>query len=1173
MKSLKYAVSVCVLMSLYAPEALAWGSVADNIYSAAKRGDIQTLNTYLNRGYSVDTPERNGTTALCKAAADGNRRAYNLLLQYGANPNVSCMSAIGRKTAMSSSTKYILGGVAVVGAGVAIAAAAGGGGGGGSGSGGNNTSNSSGGASDGNSSSEHGGNSQGGSSGQEDENGSQVSIGEEKVIGGTPGSGYSSGVSIGEEKIISGGSGNTGGSGTTIGEEVVIDDGGNTGGETGGNTGGETGGNTGGETGGNTGGETGGNTGGETGGNTGGETGGNTGGETGGNTGGETGGNTGGETGGNTGGNTGGETGGNTGDSSDIPVPTPSGHVATLYPESYYLNSKEYRGENFGNGTTRKSVNFLGAINAAQAYSYFIGEDSQHKFATNLQNVKVGIIDSGVWTNHSELTSGDVSKVSGVNYDYGPCRNGDTSHCWAIKKFFLSGKKLVLYGSGTNNVVDYTVYDSNITDEEEAAFEEWASYYDADYNWDNLKNVVTPNKFIKENTDALHGTHISGLIAANMDGSGMMGVAFANAKIEAVRWDFQSSIYNPIRHLVFNGAKIINLSMGMVDISENYNAKYLTSSSQFNTGFREGMKLIIAQNVVRNGYTDGIIVVKAAGNESVSQPDLQSGIKNLDETFKYNNSTYNYKDLQMLVVAAADVSVDSSTGKLQSYSLASYSNQCGVTKGYCITAPGGDVSGSYVRGIYSSGQTGSAQNYFATIGTSQATPIVSGALAFLKGAFPYMTSQELIELVMETANKTAASDYTPEKYGAGMLDLGAAVVTYIPRQDGARMATYSANSVRSMPISLDGADIIISSTMREAVQKALPESLTVFDRYNRPFAIPTTKFVHVTHGDYNTFKNEVYQIAMPQKMQTLKEGNFSFSFTESMNKKNNGRGYFGFSYQNNKHKSSFYFSENTRYKSADMTANELKNPFMNLNNAYGVRYDYDFGQKTGLMFEAAGGQNGLYDGDRDFNDATFKKQAYTLNMGLKLHEGQKYAITLSSGMLYEQKALLGTNGNGAFAPNGGNTYMAGIHASWKPLNKFTLSGSYYRGYTAPQSFASDLLQTSKIESSSFAIEADYQTDKQTHAGLRFSSPLRVENGRLKINFPSGRDNYSDTVYHQTYAAGLKPKKREYKLATYFNREISDKISLRSEAGIRFNPEHQNAANDYRVLIGLSWTFN
>ena len=1093
MKSLKYAVSVCVLMSLYTPKVLAWGSVADNIYSAAKRGDIKTINTYLNRGYSVDTPERNGTTALCKAAADGNRRAYNLLLQSGANPNVSCMSAIGRKTAMSSSTKYILGGVAVVGAGVAIAAAAGGGGGGGSGGNGNsNASDSSGGANN--------GNSQGGSSNQQsgNEDGSQVSVGEEKVIGGTPGSGYSSGVSIGEEKIISGGSDNTGGSGTTIGEEVVINDGDNTGGET----------------------------------------------------------------------------GDNTGDSSDIPVPTPSGHVATLYPESYYLNSKEYRGENFGNGTTRKSVNFLGAINAAQAYSYFIGEDAQHKFATNLQNVKVGIIDSGVWTNHSELTSGDVSKVSGANYDYGPCRNGDTSHCWAIKKFFLSGKKLVLYGSGTNNVVDYTVYDSNITDEEEAAFEEWASYYDADYNWDNLKNDVTPNKYITEkNADALHGTHVSGLIAANMDGSGMMGVAFANAEIEAVRWDFQSSIYNPIRHLVFNGAKIINLSMGMVDISENYNAKHLTSSSQFNTGFREGIKLIIAQNVVRNGYTDGIIVVKAAGNESVSQPDLQSGIKNLDETFKYNNSTYNYKDLQMLVVAAADVSVDSSTGKLQSYSLASYSNQCGVTKGYCITAPGGDVSGSYVRGIYSSGQTGSAQNYFATIGTSQATPIVSGALAFLKGAFPYMTSQELIELVMETANKTAASDYTPEKYGAGMLDLGAAVVTYIPRQDGVRMATYSANSVRSMPISLDGADIIISSTMQEAVQKALPESLTVFDRYNRPFAIPTTKFVHVTHGDYNTFKNEVYQIAMPQKMQTLKEGNFSFSFAESMNKKNNGRGYFGFSYQNNKHKSSFYFSENTRYKSADTTANELKNPFMDLNNAYGVRYDYDFGQKTGLMFEAAGGQNGLYDGDRDFNDATFKKQAYTLNMGLKLHEGQKYAITLSSGMLHEQKALLGTNGNGAFAPNGGNTYMAGIHASWKPLNNLTLSGSYYRGYTAAQSFTSDLLQTSKIESSSFAIEADYQTDKQTHAGLRFSSPLRIENGRLKINFPSGRDNYSDTVYHQTYAAGLKPKKREYKLATYFNREISDKISLRSEAGIRFNPEHQNAANDYRVLIGLSWTFN
>ena len=53
-------------------------------------------------------------------------------------------------------------------------------------------------------------------------------------------------------------------------------------------------------------------------------------------------------------------------------------------------------------------------------------------------------------------------------------------------------------------------------------------------------------------------------------------------------------------------------------------------------------------------------------------------------------------------------------------------------------------------------------------GTSQAAPVVSGSYALLKGAYPYMSSQEIISLMLETANKDKASDgYTAEKYGAG----------------------------------------------------------------------------------------------------------------------------------------------------------------------------------------------------------------------------------------------------------------------------------------------------------------------------------------------------------------------------------------------------------------------
>ena len=98
-------------------------------------------------------------------------------------------------------------------------------------------------------------------------------------------------------------------------------------------------------------------------------------------------------------------------------------------------------------------------------------------------------------------------------------------------------------------------------------------------------------------------------------------------------------------------------------------------------------------------------------------------------------------------------------------------------------------------------------------------------------------------------------------------------------------------------------------------------------------------------------------------------------------------------------------------------------------------------------------------------------------------------------------------------------------------------------------------------------------NKNTNFGLLISSPLRIRNGSLKVNFPSGRDLYTDTVYRDVYKASLKPETREYRLSAYLNKEFSDKLSVRSEMGIRFNPEHQNTDNDYRAMLGLNWTFN
>ena len=117
-----------------------------------------------------------------------------------------------------------------------------------------------------------------------------------------------------------------------------------------------------------------------------------------------------------------------------------------------------------------------------------------------------------------------------------------------------------------------------------------------------------------------------------------------------------------------------------------------------------------------------------------------------------------------------------------------------------------------------------------------------------------------------------------------------------------------------------------------------------------------------------------------------------------------------------------------------------------------------------------------------------------------------------------------------------------------------------------------MLSTSDLFSDSFAFEANYKYNKTTDFGFRLSSPLKIERGKLYVDFPAGRDYYSDEVYRDRYAADLKSKKREYKLAWYLNKELTENISISNEFDVRFNPEHRSARNDYRALFGLAWNF-
>ena len=154
----------------------------------------------------------------------------------------------------------------------------------------------------------------------------------------------------------------------------------------------------------------------------------------------------------------------------------------------------------------------------------------------------------------------------------------------------------------------------------------------------------------------------------------------------------------------------------------------------------------------------------------------------------------------------------------QTQSLATFSNACGVTMNYCITAPGTNLKSS-------------ASN--ATLdGTSFAAPIVSAAIAVIREAFPYMKSSEITNLLFTTARDLGAAGID-NIYGHGMLDMERATrpvgATTIPVSEStniamqhSRVSSTIGNQLKSQNIKLSFVD-----SFGRAFETSLNDNMTV----------------------------------------------------------------------------------------------------------------------------------------------------------------------------------------------------------------------------------------------------------------------------------------------------------------------------------------------------------
>lgn len=189
------------------------------------------------------------------------------------------------------------------------------------------------------------------------------------------------------------------------------------------------------------------------------------------------------------------------------------------------------------------------------------------------------------------------------------------------------------------------------------------------------------------NDDNGHGTHVAGIIGARNNGYGTVGIAneadiFAVKVLGSDGSGYLSEIVAGIDWSITNKMDIVNLSLGTAAASTTL------------------------QQVVDKAYSQGILVVAAAGNNGTAD--------GLGDTVNYP-AKYD----SVIAVAATDFS-----DKRASFSATGSTVE--------VSAPGVNIQSTYLN-----------NGYAAMSGTSMAAPYAAGNLALIKQANPTLTASEL----------------------------------------------------------------------------------------------------------------------------------------------------------------------------------------------------------------------------------------------------------------------------------------------------------------------------------------------------------------------------------------------------------------------------------------------
>jgi subtilisin family serine protease len=613
--------------------------------------------------------------------------------------------------------------------------------------------------------------------------------------------------------------------------------------------------------------------------------------------------------------------------------------------------------------------------------------------------------------------------------------------------------------------------------------------------YDEEDDDNTPNAGSHNTTMGGHGTHVAGIIAAEKNGTGMMGIAY-NASIMPIKvfkdngTFVAGGINNSIDYATDNGAIALNNSWGsnrVINATCGGIACWAYAPAESVTGGFSAAERTAWASVA----TDNNVVVFAAGNDGNN-----SATGKMQFYYTANNASAGEYSAQVVKDAGVISYVNRSSQEAQygvnaaavadnwlnvvaldnTNTIASYSNGCGNTKAYCIAAPGSSIYSTVPTDLVASG-------YDTYNGTSMAAPHVSGAIAVMKEKWPNLTGAQIVDLIIGSATDLGASG-VDEVYGVGMLNMAGAMTATT-----AQSFSYVGSNGNLQKIEKNGS-ISANSILSNLASKNV--AIGFVDSYDRVYSNRSNQF--------NSLKDE--NITDQQNFFKFRNGITDAGLNTYLN--------MSFVDYGNNHE-----NFDLKYRSYSFQEDDYQNILLG-DNIMTVNLFNNFTISTNPIDE------------NNSNSLLLKTSFSSVN--------PKSQNIISFGYGYEQNRILNSELTGAFEAKNNNTLYASMSRKQKISEKGNLNFKIGYGVTKSNFSNQEFFNMSDLETSSASI-GYIHSEKNSKFAFSLEAPLSISSGQANYYSVSGYDSEGN-YKNSTQTIGLTPDQRELKLSLYFDKVIN-----------------------------------